>query len=105
MDSRWSWIGACSVGSSHIKAGNGCQDSAGCVEYVATDNGVLLAIVSDGAGTAEFGAVGSQLIVRSFSRNVMGFFRNGGVSNEVTEDLVRTWLDEVRDNLLAAANE
>ena len=49
---QWSWIGACSTGSSHIRSGTICQDSAGCIELAIGDEHALLAIVSDGAGSA-----------------------------------------------------
>ena len=62
---QWSWIGACSTGSSHISTGTGCQDAAACIELPTIDGSALLAIVSDGAGTAEFGAAGGACVVRS----------------------------------------
>ena len=100
---RWSWIGACSTGSSHISSGTGCQDSAACIERATKDGGALLAVVSDGAGTAEFGSVGSRLVVRRFAQNFHDYWRQGKSADDFSEELVRGWLDDIRDHIFAAA--
>ena len=100
---RWSWIGACSTGSSHISTGTSCQDAAACIEFSTIDGSALLAIVSDGAGSAEFGAVGSRLVVQCFSRNLREYWRQGQSADDLTEEVVRDWLDDIRDHITAAA--
>ena len=100
---QWSWIGACSTGSSHISTGTGCQDAAACIELPTIDGSALLAIVSDGAGTAEFGAAGSRLVVQCFSRSFRDYWRQGQSADDLTEEVVRVWLDDIRDHIFAAA--
>ena len=102
---QWAWIGACSTGSSHIRAGTGCQDNATCMELVAADEQVLLAIVSDGAGSADFSSVGSRLVVECFARCVVSHVRAGHPVEQVTEELVRDWLDDVRDHIFRSADQ
>src|SRR6516162_4738442 len=98
---QWSWIGACSVGSSHIRAGTTCQDSAGCLELA--DEHALLAIVSDGAGSAEHSAIGSRLVVECFARCVIAHLRANQPLESITKELALDWLDNVLDHIFRSA--
>lgn len=102
---RWSWIGACSTGSSHIRAGTTCQDSAGCIELASRDERALLAIVSDGAGSAEYSAIGSRLVVECFARCVIAHLRTNQSVEIITKELVLDWLDNVRDHIARSAEQ
>jgi protein phosphatase 2C-like protein len=102
---RWSWIGACSTGSSHIRAGTACQDSASCIELVVRDQHVLLALVSDGAGSAEYSAIGSRLVVECFARCVIAHLRANHPFETITKELVLEWLDDVRDHIFRSAEQ
>jgi hypothetical protein len=100
---QWCWIGACSTGSSHIKAGTGCQDSACCVEIAIGDNNVLLAVVSDGAGTAQFSSVGSRLVVEGFARRALSDLRAGLNFEEISSERIRDWIDDIRERIFVSA--
>ena len=100
---QWSWIGACSTGSSHIRAGTGCQDSAACIELVLGRESVLLAIVSDGAGSAQFSSIGSRLAVERFARSAVSYFRAGYSLPGITRELVSEWMDDVRNHIFRSA--
>jgi hypothetical protein len=102
---HWSWVGACSTGSSHFKSGTSCQDYAACVEFNSAENHALLALVSDGAGSAEHAALGSHIVVQSFARCVVDHVRGGQLLASISEGLVRDWLDLVRDRLFRAAEQ
>jgi Protein phosphatase 2C len=104
-DRRWSWIGACSTGSSHHKSGTECQDYAACLELVSGDNPALLAVVSDGAGSAEFAAVGSHIVVQGFTRCAIEHVRAGEPLKSISEETVRDWLDVIRDRIARAADQ
>jgi Protein phosphatase 2C len=99
----WSWIGACSTGSSHIKAGTGCQDFAACIEVPYAEGTALIAVVSDGAGSAQFSSIGSRSVVRSMARQFAAFVRRASALPIITEDLAREWLDDGRDRISAIA--
>lgn len=103
--SRWSWIGACSIGSSHIRSGTTCQDSASCIELAVGDQHALLAIVSDGAGSAEYSAIGSRLVVECFARCVIAHLRANQALETITKELVLDWLDNVRDHIFRSAEQ
>lgn len=101
---RWCWVGACSTGSSHVRAGTGCQDNATCLELTAgyENETVLLAIVSDGAGSATFSSIGSRLVVEYFARSAISHLRKKPLE-DITENVVRDWLDDVRNRIYRAA--
>src|SRR5258708_3473849 len=99
MERQWSWAGACSVGASHLKSGSGCDDSAACLEVAAADSTTLVAVVSDGAGSADYGAVGSKIVVRVFVQAVRTFLRGGKSVNEIDEGVASDWIDAVRDRV------
>ena len=99
----WCWIGAASVGSSHINAGEGCDDSWACLEHGGGDQSTLVAVVSDGAGSARFAEIGSRLVVRGFVEAVVRFIRAGRSAAEVTDELAREWIDAIRDRIYRTA--
>ena len=78
---------------------------ATCMELVTGYERVLLAIVSDGAGSAEFSSIGSRLVVECFARCVVSQLRTGQPLEEITEELVREWLDNVRDHIFRSASQ
>jgi serine/threonine protein phosphatase PrpC len=100
----WSWIGACSTGSSHIKSGIECQDSGACIEVPCGESTALIAVVSDGAGSAQYSSIGSRAVVRTMTRQVADFVRSSSASPIFTEELAREWLDAARDRISAIAS-
>jgi hypothetical protein len=69
------------------------------------DECVLLAVVSDGAGSAEFSSTGSRLVVETFARSAALHFRTGMAVEEITDEIVYGWLDNVRERIYRAAEE
>lgn len=93
---RWRWIGARSTGTSHLKTGDGCEDSAACVEWTGRDGSVLIAAVSDGAGSARYAEVGSRLVARGVVRAALRHVARTPI-DKIGHDCVAEWLDGVRD--------
>lgn len=97
----WSWMSALQKGTSHVKTNTRLQDalSASMVE----SNGVnwFYAVISDGAGTAQYGGQGASIICRTISTKVRAYF--AGNSKLPTVQLVDTWLDEARDRIFYCA--
>ena len=65
----WRTIGASATGISHRRKGVPCQDAFGVIqldEHAAGDSNssTIVAVVSDGAGSAEFGGKGAQIGVQ-----------------------------------------
>jgi hypothetical protein len=101
---RWGWIGACSTGTSHLRAGRGCDDAGGCVEVGTQWGPTLVAIVSDGAGSASLSGIGARIVALEFCRSVSNFVRHGGRATEVDLELTYSWLDRIRDRIGLVAN-
>jgi hypothetical protein len=102
---QWSWVGACSIGSSHIRAGVGCQDNATCLELALEDGSVLLSVVSDGAGSAKYSAIGSRLVVECFARSALSHLRQRRSTGDITSELVREWMDDARNRIFHSAEQ
>jgi hypothetical protein len=100
---QWSWMRACSRGSSHVKNGIPCQDFAACLEISQRDATALIAVVSDGAGSAQFASDGSRAVVQTMVRRLARFVREASEPLVITEDLARRWLHEVRDQIAGIA--
>lgn len=100
---RWSWVGACSTGTSHIRAGKGCDDAGACIEFKTSLGSTLVIVVSDGAGSAAFSSIGSKIVTRAFCESAYRFLRNGGSAASIDYDVTDAWLDDIRDRLSIAA--
>src|SRR5262249_12702251 len=101
----WCWIGASSTGTSHLSAGEGCDDSWACFEHEDGNQSTLVAVVSDGAGSARFAEMGSRLVVRGFIEVVVRFLRSGRSAADVTDELAREWVDAIRDRIYCGAGK
>lgn len=90
----WRWAAASEIGTSHIQNGARLQDAYTVSEM---GNDSILAIVSDGAGSAEFGAYGAWLTCRFLT----GRFREWcNVHPDLpSEELLADWIDELRDRI------
>lgn len=62
MSTVWRVIGASVQGVSHIKTGQPCQDAHA---WSVLPNGILLAAVADGAGSAALAEIGAQLAAQT----------------------------------------
>jgi hypothetical protein len=96
---RWSWVGACSVGTSHLKIGTGCDDAGACLEIRSPAGSALIAVVSDGAGSAHLSRFGARIVTRSFCRSACEFVNRGGRSSEIDAEILGDWLDDLRDRI------
>jgi len=96
----WTWASATRRGTSHVKAGTRGQDASSCI--VAGPSNALLAVVSDGAGSASFGGQGAWMTCRTVAQAAR---RHLAISSEMPSDeQCWLWLDEARDRIAYAAN-
>jgi hypothetical protein len=100
----WRPAGASCVGSAHERIALECQDA---FSWAFTAAGVLVAVVSDGAGSARFGAEGAQLISRRVVERIQGLARlpRSDAKEHAWRSLFREQLGAVRDELVANAKE
>ena len=94
----WRWAAASSIGTSHKRSGDRPQD-AYAVSAFRDDH--VFAVVSDGAGSAGFGAHGAWLACRKLKVR----FRQWAAANEILPDdeTLAGWIDDLRDCISAIA--
>ena len=93
----WRIAAAKAVGTAHLALGSGCQDAFRCELFRdRDDHEVLIAAVSDGAGTAPRSADGSEIACDEFISCVARFLVSGRRLAELDVETVRGWIEEVR---------
>jgi hypothetical protein len=101
----WRIAFASAIGTSHLGTGVPCQDSA-AFELLETNEGcVLVAVVCDGAGSAAYADIGSQLATRTLLDLVKTFFKDGGLLRTVTRDIALPWTETVAKALEGTAED
>jgi len=103
MISAWRWAGACAIGTSHVKANLECQDRAACLTFETSSSPTIVAVVSDGAGSAQEATRGASIACTEFHRRAGAYLRSGGAIAAIDPDLVADWIDSIRDRIGAAA--
>lgn len=94
----WRWASSSVIGTSHIRHGKRLQDAYGVSEL---GNGCIFAVVSDGAGSATFGAFGAWLTCRFLSVRFREWVREN--PDLPTQDILSNWIDELRERISAIA--
>jgi serine/threonine protein phosphatase PrpC len=103
MTLAWRWAGACSIGTSHTRSNLECQDRAACMTVRTGSGPVIVAVVSDGAGSAVEAAQGASIVCLEFHRRVAAYFQNGGVLADINVELTADWIDCIRERIYSAA--
>jgi serine/threonine protein phosphatase PrpC len=101
---RWTWAAARSIGTSHLKAGKGCDDFGACLEITGSTDTVLIAVASDGAGSACHSAIGSWITTRWFAQSAANYVKQGRDLKSFSSEQAREWLDDIRDRIAAASS-
>jgi hypothetical protein len=96
----WTWAAATCRGTSHVRDGTDCQDVSRCLA-VGAKGETLVAVVSDGAGSAQFGGQGAAVACRSISESARDHFAS--TSAQPSDDEIWSWIDAARDRIGNAA--
>nr|WP_205299236.1 PP2C family serine/threonine-protein phosphatase [Paraburkholderia sp. Cy-641] len=102
---NWAVIGASVVGSSHSHSSDPCQDS--CFYHVtvdATGASYLVALAADGAGSAKFGEIGSEIACETGGQTLLAKVERSG-EGAFSPSLASSVLDAVRAKIESAATE
>ncbi|SFU25877.1 PP2C family serine/threonine-protein phosphatase [Paraburkholderia aspalathi] len=100
---NWRVIGASVVGSSHVQTSAPCQDS--CFYHVAKaadGSDFLVALASDGAGSAQFGEVGAEIACETGGKLLLAAVEAADGAR-LTVELVSELLEGVRAEISKAA--
>jgi hypothetical protein len=90
---QWRTAYASVEGSSHKKTRIPCQDASFCrVIQLFDGSEVLLAVASDGAGTATHSAMGAQLVIEDFISEFVTLLRTESSIDVVNRERVLHWL-------------
>ncbi len=95
----WFRCGGSAIGTSHQKNGTPCQDRAACSTLDQSGDDTLIAVVSDGAGSARYGGEGAQSICKNLSRSMRAYIANGNTISELEKDTAEEWLIDVRTRI------
>jgi hypothetical protein len=96
----WRWASASVIGTSHLHTGDRLQDAYAVADL---DRGGIFAVVSDGAGSAKFGAYGAWLTCRFLTVRFREWIRLN--PKLPTDEILTDWIDELRDRISAVATE
>lgn len=89
----WRYAFASVIGTSHIKSGSPCQDASDCrIITASSGESVLVAVVSDGAGSADHSQIGSQLACALFIDEITTLVEAKGIVEDVTPEFCKQWL-------------
>jgi hypothetical protein len=103
MTGAWRYAYASVTGTSHEKNGSTCQDAGSCRVVETVGGGpVLLAIASDGAGSARRSAEGADLAVTLFLDVFGAACRDDGIA-AIDRRFVLAWLRKLRRKIAARA--
>ena len=100
----WTYAHASVRGTSHVRAGTRLQDARKCFLVERSNSGqCFCAIVSDGAGSADYGGEGASIVCRTLGERSRASL---SLSDALpTDEEIWAWIDEVRDRIhLAASN-
>lgn len=102
-EASWRWAGASSTGTSHAKTDLPCQDRASCLR-VSTERGpALVAVVSDGAGSASEAGRGAAIVCSQLQRRARAYLRIGRALRDLDQETVADWIDSIRERIGASA--
>lgn len=98
--SSWAWAAAACKGTSHEKTGVRLQDAFVCSTIDSELGEFFYGIISDGAGSANYGGQGASIVCNTLSREIKNHsLLNGLPSNSVIEN----WVDKARDRIFLAS--
>jgi Protein phosphatase 2C len=101
---RWCYAAASVIGTSHLKLGTCCQDANECqLLNLPEGDEVFVAVLSDGAGSAEHSQEGSNLTCSVLMGHVIDHISGGNAVSQITRDVASAWLLNVQGQIAAHA--
>jgi hypothetical protein len=104
--SDWKYTYVSVVGASHKKLHSPCQDSSKC-QVIQDSNGedVLVAVVSDGAGSAKYSDLGSSIACSLFVKEVTEYLADENRVKDLDVPFFENWIDQYQDVIRSHAKD
>ena len=99
----WKTVHQSVRGTSHVEEDSPCQDASLCRVIEAAESVLLLSVVSDGAGSAEFSAVGSTLVCATLEKLIEEYVESDDIWCGI-EECVPEWCRIIREKLIESAS-
>ncbi|MCX6024435.1 MAG: PP2C family serine/threonine-protein phosphatase [Chloroflexi bacterium] len=105
-NTAWRYALASAVGTSHTTSGTPCQDASVCeVLYIDSGEPILVAVVSDGAGSASHSEIGSRLACATLLEEISALLGSGGRTIDVTSEFAAAWLRGYQQHIQECAEQ
>ena len=101
--SDWRYALASAVGRSHLATGTPCQDASACETVSQADASALIAVVSDGAGSAPLAEVGSRFACQVVTEELRAVLAGGGGVAALDRDFALGALERLQHALARLA--
>jgi len=99
----WAWASASFRGTSHEKTGVRLQDAFSCSLIEAGGNEFFFGVISDGAGSSDYGGEGASLVCRTILTEAREYLKtNFSLPND---SVIEFWIDKARDRIAYSAKK
>lgn len=106
LNKEWKYTFSSVVGTSHEDKKIPCQDFSLCKVFInKNEEEVLVATVSDGAGSAKFSNQGSSLACTLFVEEVTKSLSNGKLVKDFNKSFFEDWLESFQQEVKSLADE
>lgn len=99
----WAWAAAACKGTSHEKTGVRLQDAFVCSSVKSHLEEYFFGVISDGAGSADYGGQGASIICNTVSRAIKN--HQIIVNGFPPDSTIETWVDTARDLIFQASEK
>lgn len=99
----WRIVAESAIGTSHERTGAVCQDSHRCEILPYSNGSLLIAAVSDGAGSASHSHLGSSLVCDLWIGEIKALIETEERIESVDQAFVEAWLERVRREICVRA--
>lgn len=105
LAAKWRYVHASVKGTSHASTDAPCQDVTACeILTNAKGNETLVAVVSDGAGSACRAEIGAALACQLFISEMRAFFESDYTASDLTLDFARKWITSFQNDIQLRAD-
>jgi hypothetical protein len=102
----WKYGLASVIGTAHARARVPVQDASRATVCTDANNAeILLAVVSDGAGSAALAHLGAQMACDSWLEAVRAWFAAGRQCDQLTKDFLARWIAALQQHIETTARE